>query len=72
MADDEGQAKGRKKVFTWTDSEVELLLESVKVFSTNCSFEGKDWESVKSKYEKIHQLFAERYPNSPPEVMSEE
>ncbi len=72
MADDEGQAKGRKEVFTWTDSEVELLLESVKVFSTNCSFEGKDWESVKSKYEKIRQLFAERYPNSPPEVTSEE
>ena len=64
MADEE-QSKSQKEVFTWTDSEIELLLEAVKVFSTNCSFEGKDWGSVKSKYDKIRQLFTERYPSSP-------
>ena len=59
MADEE-QSKSQKEIFTWTDSEIELLLEAVKVFSTNCSFEGKDWERVKSKHDKIRQLFAER------------
>ena len=71
MADEE-QSKSQKEIFTWTDSEIELFLEAVKVFSTNCSFEGKDWESVKSKYDKIRQLFAKRYPNSPGGIISEE
>ena len=71
MADEE-QSKSQKEIFTWTDSEIELLLEAAKVFSTNCSFERKDWESVKSKYDKIRQLFAERYPNSPEGIISEE
>ena len=34
--------------FGWTDAEVELLLEAVKVFANQCQFEGKDWESIKS------------------------
>ena len=69
---DEEQSKSQKEIFTWTNSEIEPILEAVKVFSTNCSFEGKDWESVKSKYDEIRQLFAERYPNSPEEIISEE
>ena len=32
----------QKEVFTWTDCEVELLLESVKVLASSCLFEGKD------------------------------
>ena len=34
--------------FGWTDAEVELLMEAVKVFANQCQFEGKDWESIKS------------------------
>ena len=48
----QNKEKPQKEVFTWTDCEVELLLESVKVFASSCLFEGKDWEGVKSKYEK--------------------
>ena len=29
---------------------------------SECLFEGKDWEGVKSKYEKIKDTFVERYP----------
>ena len=48
--------------FTWTDSEIELLLESVKVFASESLYNGIDWEGVKSKYEKISEIFVERYP----------
>lgn len=71
MAEEE-QTSNNQKVFTWTDSEIELLLEAVKVFSANCSFERKDWESVKSKYDRIRQLFTERYPSIPEGIISEE
>jgi hypothetical protein len=48
--------------FTWTDSEIELLLEAVKLFASESLYNGIDWEGVKSKYEKISKIFVERYP----------
>ena len=42
------------------------------MFSTNYLFKGRDWESVKSKYNKIHQLFANHYLNSPEGLILEE
>ena len=55
---------GKKNVetFTWTDSEVELLLETVKGYASECHYKGVDWESVEAKYEKITNIFIERYP----------
>ena len=41
----------------WTDSEVELLLETVKGYASECHYKSVDWESVKAKYEKNHQYF---------------
>ena len=44
--------------FIWTDAEIELLLEAVKVFAATCLFElGNDWEGVKVKYDKIKEIF---------------
>ena len=50
------------ETFSWTDPEIELLLEAVKVFASNCMFNGTDWESVNSKYDKIREILVERYP----------
>ncbi len=50
--------------FCWTDSEIELLLECAKVFASECIFEGKDCEGIKSKYEKIREIFVDGYPVS--------
>ena len=44
--------KAKEVTFSWTDAEIELLLEAVKVFAATCLFEGKDWEGVKAKYDK--------------------
>ena len=57
-----GKEKTTEDIFAWTDHEIELLLETVKAYSWQCSYEGKDWESIKSKYDKIKELFIERYP----------
>lgn len=54
--------KAKEVTFIWTDAEIELLLEAVKVFSATCLFEGKDWEGVKAKYDKVKEIFVERYP----------
>ena len=48
--------------FIRTDAEIELLLEAVKVFAATCVFGGKDWEGTKAKYDKIREIFVERYP----------
>ena len=37
---------------TWTDSEIELLLEEVKAFASENIYNGIDCEGVKSKYNK--------------------
>ena len=57
-----GKEKTTEDIFAWTDHEIELLLETVKSYSSQCSYEGKDWESIKSKYDKIKELFTESYP----------
>ena len=57
-------AKQKGETFTWTDGEVELLLEAVKDYASECHYKGIDWESVKAKYEKITNIFIERYPKS--------
>ena len=56
-----------KDNFNWTDSEIELLLKCVKIFASNCMYEGKDWEGIKSKYDKVREIFIERYPSGSPD-----
>ena len=51
----------KEEIFVWTDAEVELLLEVVKAFASDCLFDGLDWEGCKAKYEKIRKMFIERY-----------
>ena len=50
--------------FSWTDKEVELLLENVKNFKVNMEAEGVDWESGRIKYDKIMEIVHENYPKT--------
>lgn len=54
--------QNKKEEFSWTDDEVQLLLEAILAFKSTCEYEGISWESVKSKYQKIADIFIERYP----------
>ena len=53
-----------KKEFLWTDDEVELLLNITHEYKTAKAAECTDWESVKSKYADILDLFKEHSPGS--------
>ena len=50
--------------FSWTDKEVELLLDSVKNFKVNMEAEGVDWESLRTKYDKIMEILHKNYPKT--------
>ena len=47
--------------FSWTDKEIELLLENIKSFKVDQETKAVDWETVKVKYEKITEIFHENY-----------
>ena len=49
-------------VFNWIDKEIELLLETIKLFKAENDAEGIDWESCRPKYEKIMNILLEIYP----------
>ena len=53
-----------KDSFIYTDNVIELLLEYVKVFVSNCSYDGKGWEGIKLKYDRNGEIFIESYPQS--------
>ena len=48
--------------FTWSDDELQLLLEVILHFKSDKAGQGYDWESVKTKYCDIRDIFIERYP----------
>ena len=50
--------------FSWTDKEVELLLESAKIFRVNMKAEGVNWENLRTKYHKIMEIVQENYPKT--------
>ena len=42
--------------FGWANKEVELLLESIKIFKVNMEAEGVNSESLRTKYDKIMEI----------------
>ena len=53
----------RDKAFSWTDDELSLLLKVIINYKAYQASNGKDWETVKRKYEDIIKRFLERYPS---------
>ena len=50
--------------FSWTDKEIQLLLENVKIFKLTLEAEGVDWESLRTKYDKIMEIVHKTIPKS--------
>jgi hypothetical protein len=46
-----------REYFTWTDDESELLLNLILQYKTEKSLDSIDWESIRSKYNDIHERF---------------
>ena len=53
-----------RKEFIWTDDEVELLLSVANDYKTKKAAESIDWESVKSKYSDILDMFKAVLPGA--------
>ena len=51
------------KAFSWTDNELSLLLKVIMDYKAYLASKGKEWETVKRKYEDIIERFLERYPS---------
>ena len=52
-----------REYFTWTDDETELLLSLTLEYKTEKSLENIDWESLRSKYNDIHERFVAHLQN---------
>ena len=64
MASQEGKKKnGKASDFNLTDDEIQLLLLKVCFdFKAESDYEGVNWESKRTKYERIKSEFCEQYP----------
>ena len=51
-----------KKEFIWTDDKAELLLNVVHDYKIKHLVEGTCWESVRTKYAEILELFQKKLP----------
>ncbi|MED6234061.1 hypothetical protein ATANTOWER_021372, partial [Ataeniobius toweri] len=50
------------QIFTWSDDEVQLLLQVTLKYKTTKFEEKIDWESCQSKYADIYKDYLEQYP----------
>ena len=48
--------------FSWTDDELQLLLEASLDFKDKCEFQKESWESKRTKYENILDIMLKQYP----------
>ena len=48
--------KATKIEFCWTDNEICLLYESFNQYRCKCEYEGINYESVRSKHERIQEI----------------
>ena len=59
---DPSQAK--KNIFSWTDSEIQLLLEPTNDFKAKQEYEGVDWNTIRTRFDKIKDAFINSYPST--------
>ena len=62
------QSTSKKKEFYWSDDEAELLLTVTHQYKMQCVGEGTAWESSKTKYSDILDLFKAELPASEEEA----
>ena len=56
------------ELLVWTDDEIELLLNVTHQYKVQQLLEGTAWESVKSKYTDIWELFRAELPTTEEEA----
>ena len=54
--------------FRWTDDELELLPKCCADFESQKEYQGINWEDTRNKYEKIKEIFIDRYPTEEADI----
>ena len=57
-------SKTTKIEFSWSDDEIQLLLNAANQYKSDCEYEGLNWESIRSKYENVLTILMESYPKT--------
>eukprot|EP00795_Rhopilema_esculentum_P005614 gene5614-10824_t len=52
----------KNSLFSWSDEEIQLLLEVILHYKADKAGQGFDWECIKTKYTEFGEIFLERYP----------
>ena len=50
--------------FSFTDDEIQLLLEVCIEYKAKREYSDVDWESVRNKYEQIQEKLIQQYPKN--------
>ena len=56
------QPKNKMSLFKWTEEEMALLLKAVHDYKTAKLANGQDWDTIRSKYEDVKEIFKALYP----------
>ena len=62
MEEKKKKTQSKKKEFSWTDDEVQLLLEVCYELKAESDYEGINFESKRNKYDLVKERFCEQYP----------
>ena len=52
----------QKTDFSWTDDELQVLLEAYVQYKSEREYEGVNWDTVRSKYDRLRDILIETYP----------
>ena len=55
--------KNRRKKFSWTNDELQLLLQVALDYKAKCQFNANVWETKRQKYEDIFDILLKKYPD---------
>ena len=56
--------KSKKEVeYSWTDHELQLLLQAALDYKVKCEFNAESWETKRQKYEYIFDILMKEYPD---------
>ena len=65
-----GKKKSGTELFVWTDDESELLFKVTQDYKVQQLADGTAWESVKTKYDDILELFRNELPENAQQAVS--
>ena len=71
MASERKKSK-REVEFSWTNGELQLLLEAALDYKAICEFNAENWEKKRQSYEDIFDILVKEYPDKKGKYLNKE